>query len=109
MHDYASAAALFKTLADPTRLGVLEQIFREGRVTVTHLAAGFPVSQPAISQHLKVLRQAGLVREEKEGRNVWYSAAPDGLKPVSDWLAHYTAFWTEHFDAFEQLLKDMDQ
>mgnify|MGYP002775742180 CR=1 FL=1 len=109
MDQIHSTATLFKTLGDPTRLGVFELILRERRMTVGQLTGSFAVSQPAISQHVKVLKEAGLVREEKEGRNIWYSADPGGLKPVSDWLAHYTRFWDEHFTAFEQLLKDMDQ
>ena len=67
------------------------------------------VSQPAVSQHLRALREAGLVTERREGRNVFYSANPHGLAPMIDWLGVYAAFWRERFVNLEKLLKEMDQ
>jgi DNA-binding transcriptional ArsR family regulator len=66
------------------------------------------VSQPAVSQHLKVLREAGLVAEEKVGRNVLYRVEPTGLAPLIDWMAIYAVFWRDRFDRLENLLKEMD-
>ena len=87
------AADLFRTLGDPTRRGVFERLAGEGELTVGELVAGAGVSQPAVSQHLAVLRQAGLVAERREGRYVRYAARPEGLKPLVDWMGFYGAFW----------------
>jgi len=100
---------LFRTLADPTRRAVFERLAGEGELSVGDLTAGAGVSQPAVSQHLAVLRHAGLVTERREGRYVRYAAAPEGLKPLADWMALYAIFWRERFDRLEDLLKRMDQ
>jgi len=102
-------ADLFRTLADPTRRAVFERLAGEGELSVGDLTAGAGVSQPAVSQHLAVLRQAGLVTERREGRYVRYAAAPEGLRPLMDWMAIYSVFWRERFDQMEDLLKRMDQ
>jgi DNA-binding transcriptional ArsR family regulator len=100
---------LFRTLADPTRRAVFERLAGQGELSVGDLVAGAGVSQPAVSQHLAVLRQAGLVTERRDGRFVRYAAAPEGLKPLIDWMALYAAFWRERFDRLEDLLSRMDQ
>jgi DNA-binding transcriptional ArsR family regulator len=100
---------LFRTLADPTRRAVFERLAGDGELSVSDLTAGSGVSQPAVSQHLAVLRQAGLVTERREGRYVRYAAAPEGLKPIMDWMAIYAVFWRERFDRLEDLLDRMDQ
>jgi DNA-binding transcriptional ArsR family regulator len=97
---------VMKTLADPTRRAVFERIAREGEVAATGLAKGTEVSQPAISQHLKALRDAGLVLERREGRHVHYRVAPEGLAPLVDWIDHYRDFWRERLANLEKLLKD---
>lgn len=101
-------AAVMQALADPTRRGVFERIVREGELTVGALAQGAPVSQPAVSQHLKALKAAGLVAERKIGRNVRYRAEPKGLEPLVDWLDFYGAFWRERFASLQALLKEID-
>jgi DNA-binding transcriptional ArsR family regulator len=103
------APDLFRTLADPTRRAVFERLAGEGELSVGDLVAGAGVSQPAVSQHLAVLRQAGLVTERRDGRFVRYAAAPEGLKPLIDWMALYAVFWRERFDRLEDLLSRMDQ
>jgi DNA-binding transcriptional ArsR family regulator len=103
------AHELFRTLADPTRRAVFERLAGEGELTVGELTAGAGVSQPAVSQHLAVLRRCGLVTERREGRHVRYAAAPQGLKPLTDWMATYAVFWRERFDRLESLLNRMDQ
>ena len=67
------------------------------------------VSQPAVSKHLGVLKHAGLVRDRREGRETHYSAQPQALAPLIDWMSFYGAFWRERFDRLESLLKRMDQ
>ena len=103
------AADLFRTLADPTRRAVFERLSGEGELSVGDLVAGAGVSQPAVSQHLAVLRQSGLVSERREGRFIRYAARPEGLKPLFDWMGFYGRFWTERFDELEDLLNRMDQ
>ncbi|MFI4950646.1 MAG: ArsR/SmtB family transcription factor [Caulobacterales bacterium] len=102
-------ADIFRTLADPTRRAVFERLAGEGELSVGDLVAGAGVSQPAVSQHLAVLRQAGLVTERRDGRFVRYAAAPEGLEPLVDWMAFYAVFWRERFDRLEDLLNRMDQ
>jgi DNA-binding transcriptional ArsR family regulator len=80
-----------------------------GEAPVKELTAGFEISQPAVSQHLAVLKGAGLVSERKEGRLVYYRVRPKGLEPLVDWIAHYQKFWVERLDALSKLLREMDE
>ena len=96
--------SVMRALADPTRRAVFERIARASEITVGELTHGSGVTQGAISQHLKSLRQAGLVAERPEGRNVYYRAQPQGLSPLSEWIQTYERFWTDRFDQLEQLL-----
>jgi DNA-binding transcriptional ArsR family regulator len=100
---------LFKTLADPTRRAIFERLCREGEKTVGALTARAGISQPAVSKHLGVLRQAGLVRDRHEGRQTHYSAQLGALAPLTDWTSRMTGFWQSRFDKLEDLLKRMDQ
>ncbi len=109
MIDAASLTTLMKTLADPTRRAVYERIAEGGEATVSDLVRGASVSQPAISQHLRALREAGLVSERRDGRHMRYRAEPEALAPLVDWIMIYAAFWRERFDNLEKLLKEMDK
>lgn len=91
---YANALAV---LADPTRRQVFEQL-RAGPRAVGALAQGLPVSRPAVSQHLRALKDAGLVEERSAGTQRIYSLRPDGLRDLRDWL---DSFWDEALDAFK--------
>lgn len=73
------------------------------------LTAAAGVSQPAVSKHLGVLKQAGLVRDRHEGRLTHYSAQPGALTPLADWTVEMASFWEKRFDQLEDLLKRMDQ
>ena len=75
---------------------------------MAELTRGSGVTQGAISQHLRSLKQAGLVIERPEGRNVFYRAQPEGLAPLVDWMGHYGVFWRERFDSLRSLLKEID-
>lgn len=99
---------IFQALVDPSRRAIFESLTR-GEVAVKDLTERFDISQPAVSQHLSALKEAGLVRGRREGRWVYYSVEPKGLKPLVDWIAHYRAFWTEHAGRLEQLLETMDE
>ena len=102
---YGSALA---ALSDPTRRAVFERVVRSDEITVGELTRGSGVTQGAISQHLKSLKQAGLVAERPEGRNVYYRAEPEGLAPLVDWMSHYAVFWRDRFDKLRSLLKEID-
>ena len=109
--DMAEAApidAVMRALADPTRRAVFERIVRADEITVVELTRGSGVTQGAISQHLKSLKQAGLVAERPAGRKVYYRAQPDGLAPLVDWMSHYGVFWRERFSNLRTLLKEID-
>src|SRR3954471_19941639 len=100
---------LFRTLADPTRRAIFERLCREGEQTVRALTAQSGVSQPAVSKHLGVLRQAGLVPDRHEGRQTHYSAQREALAPIADWTSQMNGFRQNRFDQLEDLLKRMDQ
>lgn len=100
---------LFRTLADPTRRAIFERLCREGELTVASLTAHAGISQPAVSKHLKLLKQAGLVRDRHEGRQTHYTAQLGALAPLMDWTRHMAGFWERRFDDLEDLLKRMDQ
>ncbi|RUU00240.1 ArsR family transcriptional regulator [Mesorhizobium sp. USDA-HM6] len=99
---------IFRALADPTRRAVYERL-AAGEMTVSELRAGMSVSQPAVSQHLAVLRGAGLVGERRAGRNAYYRAQPQGLDPLLGWIERYRAFWPERIEKLKTVLKEMDQ
>jgi len=106
---HAAPDALFKTLADPTRRAIFERLCRDGEQTVRVLTGHSGLSQPAVSKHLGVLKLAGLVCDRREGRQTHYSAQPQGLAPLIDWMSLNGAFWRDRFDRLEALLKRMDQ
>jgi DNA-binding transcriptional ArsR family regulator len=100
---------LFKSLADPTRRAIFERLCREGEQTVGALTALSGVSQPAVSKHLGILKQAGLVSDRHAGRQTHYSAQLGALAPLIDWTSQMAGFWQRRFDDLEDLLKRMDQ
>ncbi len=100
---------LFRTLADPTRRALFEKLCREGEQTVGALTAQAGISQPAVSKHLGVLKQAGLVIDRRDGRQTHYCAQLGELAPLIDWTNQMTRFWESRFDDLEDLLKRMDQ
>lgn len=100
---------IFKALSDPTRRAVLEQLMRHGEQNVRSLTQHAGISQPAVSKHLSLLKQAGLVLERPQGRAVHYRANPKGLTPLMDWISHYSTFWKDSFDNLENLLDRMEE
>src|SRR4051794_4866566 len=83
----------FQALADPTRRAVLD-LLRRGSQPAGQIANAFPVSRPAISKHLRLLRRAHLVREHREGRHRVYQLNPEPLRAVDSWIEQYRVFWT---------------
>ena len=100
---------LFRALGDPTRRAIFERLVREGQQTVRALTDHAGISQPAVSKHLGVLKQARLVRDRPEGRQTYYRADREGLAPLIDWVKHYAVFWRDRFDRLEELLEKMDE
>lgn len=108
MIDSGPVTSVMRALADPTRRAVFERIVGAGEITVAELTRGSGVTQGAVSQHLKSLRQAGLVAERPDGRHVYYRADPQGLAPLVDWMTHYGTFWRDRFADLRKLLKEID-
>lgn len=98
---------LLRAVADPTRRQMLTRL-RRGPAPAARLGEGFAMSQPAISQHLKVLREAGLVESQRQGRQRVYRLRPQGLQAVHDWVKQFESFWQERLDALEHVLDDME-
>lgn len=105
----SDADLLFRALSDPTRRSLFENLCRTGTQTVGALTAFCEVSQPVVSRHLGVLKDAGLVDDRRQGRNTYYSARVEALAPLSGWAREMTAFWHSRFDKIEELLGRMDQ
>ena len=91
------------------RRAIFERLCRDGELTVGALTAQAGVSQPAVSKHLGVLKQAGLVRDRQAGRQTHYSAQLGALSPLIDWTSQMAGFWEARFDDLENLLARMDQ
>ncbi len=108
MTQTVEISGVLRALADPTRRSVYERVVGAGEISVVDLTRGSGVTQGAISQHLKSLKQAGLVAERPEGRNVYYRAEPAGLAPLADWMSHYGVFWRERFADLRSVLKEID-
>ena len=102
----AAENRIFQALVDPSRRAIFVSL-TTGEAAVKDLTKRFDISQPAISQHLATLKDAGLVSGRREGRCVYYRVEPKGMKPLIDWIAHYRAFWTDHVDRLERLLDKM--
>lgn len=100
---------LFKALSDPTRRALFERLCEGGEQSVGALTAPAGISQPAVSKHLAVLRQAGLVQDRQQGRQAYYSARPAALAPLVDWTERMARFWDARFDDLDDVLKRMDQ
>src|SRR5215467_9105341 len=100
----AVAADRFAALADPTRRYLLEQLATADRA-VTELMAGLAMSQPAVSQHLRVLRDAGLVTARKDGRHRYYQLRPAGLTELRDWIDQLERFWRGRLAALGDYLQ----
>jgi DNA-binding transcriptional ArsR family regulator len=107
MPNSNAVPAVFRALADPTRRAVFERLCRH-EMSVSQLTEDFPVSQPAISQHLAALKGAGLVSERRDGRFAFYRAEPRGLSPLADWVDRHRELWPERIEKLRRLLKEME-
>jgi DNA-binding transcriptional ArsR family regulator len=98
-------APAFAALADPTRRAVFEKL-GEGPAAVSQIAASLPVSRPAVSQHLKVLKEAGLVADQQAGTRRIYRIDPRGLGALREWLDH---FWGDQLAAFKDFAQSKEE
>jgi DNA-binding transcriptional ArsR family regulator len=99
-----SAETAFSALADPTRRAVLD-LLRQGSQPAGKIAQAFPISRPAISKHLRLLRRAHLVEERREGRNRFYNLNPAPLQAVDSWLEHYRRFWSANLASLKTFVE----
>lgn len=104
-HEEATADSVFRAIADPTRRQILTRLIEEP-CSVEALCEPFDVSQPAISQHLKVLREADLVSARTEWRNRIYHVTPHRLREVADWLRPFERFWDRALDRLATAVED---
>ncbi len=96
---------IFYALADPTRRKILELLASQGQLSATEIYANFPVSPPAISQHLKVLREANLVKMEKHAQQHIYRVNPQAVLELEDWSQQLATLWNKRLDALGEVLK----
>ncbi|MFI0464608.1 ArsR/SmtB family transcription factor [Saccharopolyspora sp. NPDC003752] len=99
-----TADEVFAALANPTRRELLGRLLATQGEPVQRLAAHFDMTRPSVSEHLKVLRDAGLVTAERAGRQHIYRLADDALRPVQDWLEPYERFWRDKLKSMSDLL-----
>src|SRR5215475_9294479 len=99
-----SSEAAFQALADPTRRAVLD-LLRQGSQPAGQIARAFPISRPAISKHLRLLRRAHLVEERREGRHRVYQLNPEPLKAVDSWLEQYRNFWRTNLASLKDFVE----
>jgi DNA-binding transcriptional ArsR family regulator len=100
---------VFAALANPTRRAVLQRLREGGPQPVQELAASFAMRRPSVSEHLKVLRGAGLVSERKRGRQRFYQLEAGPLREVFDWLSPYERFWRERMASLRELLDEDEE
>lgn len=97
--------ASFSALSDPTRFSIVEQLMNRGELTAGDLIEGKGMSGAAISRHLKILREAGLVHQRAEGTHRLYSVRPDGLRAIAEWTISKREFWDSSLDRLEAVLE----
>lgn len=96
---------IFYALSDPTRRKILELLASQGQLPASEIYAEFPASPPAISQHLKVLRETGLVKMEKHAQQRIYQINPEAMQELQNWSRELTQLWNRRLDALDELLK----
>lgn len=95
---------LFSALSDETRLKLVEHLMATGELPAGTLTELSGLSAPAVSRHLKVLREAGLLDQRVQGTHRYYSVRPEALRTISDWTTRHRAFWSESLDRLDTLL-----
>lgn len=103
MHNMART---FSALSDPTRLSVVEKLMQCGELPVAELLSDAEMSAPAVSRHLKVLREAGVVTQRAEGTKRYYRVAPELMRAIADWTAFHRRFWEASLDRLDAVLAE---
>lgn len=99
-------ARTFSALSDPTRLSVVEKLMQCGELPVAELLSDAEMSAPAVSRHLKVLREAGVVTQRAEGTKRYYRVAPESMRAIADWTAFHRRFWEASLDRLDAVLAE---
>lgn len=94
----------FAALSDPTRFDLVDKMLRRGELSAGTLAQEATISGPAVSRHLKVLREAGVIQQRIEGTHRYYSANPDTLQTINAWTMDHRSFWSASLDRLDNLL-----
>lgn len=102
-------AQTFAALSDPTRLGIVEKLMQQGELPAGDLVAGAGMSAPAVSRHLKVLREAGLVTQRAAGTKRFYRVAPEAIRSIDDWADAHRGFWEKSLDRLDALLTEEEE
>lgn len=105
MHRAQANADVYRAIADPTRRAILDRL-RRGPAPVNKLVADFSQSRPALSKHLRILREAGMVREDRAGRERVYRLEPASLREVAAWVETYRAFWQSNLEGLKRYLEE---
>ena len=98
----------FQALADPNRRAILNLLAKQ-RLTLNEIAEHFPISRPAVSKHIKILRECGLIVVVKQGREHYCETRFDKMQEVSDWIEQYRQVWEQRFDRLDQYLKEVQE
>lgn len=101
-----SLASIFDALSDPTRLAIVEQLMEKGEQAAGNLAEPFDISKPAISRHLRILEDAGIVEHRVDRQWRRYRIKPESIQAVDSWLDRYRKFWSDALDRLESMLLD---
>lgn len=104
--EYGQVAGVLDVIAEPNRRQILD-LLREGERPVGELVEALDVSQPAVSKHLRILREAGLVEVRASAQRRLYRLQPGGLRELDEWLAPYRSLWADRLDALERVVDDL--
>lgn len=102
----ATTSDVFNAIAEPRRRQILV-LLREGERSVTEVASELGMTQPGASKHLRVLREVGLVRDRRDGKQRLYDVDPRGLRPVHEWVGGFERFWNESFDRLDAYVHEL--
>lgn len=103
-----SEQMVFRAIADPTRRSIMAML-AGGEQTLGDIAANYEMTRPAVTKHLKVLEQGGLIRVRAQGRERLHTLQPNALKSVSDWLGFFSQFWDEKLEDLKQAVEADDE
>lgn len=106
---YNTGMDQFQALADPTRRKIVEELAQQGQLSASEIAERFPITPQAISQHLKILREAKLVLVERRAQQRIYRVNPDAMLELEEWASRLRSLWEQRFDALEKLLKEDEE